>query len=247
MSDDKNKVIATVTDNTVKVTANPITTRVSTTDQVSGTANVGDKIVSVTISNDQTTASGVGIRGERGITWRGSWADTLAYSIGDAVYYDGRAYINTQGITSGDNTPADTLSNWDILSDRGIQGEVGETGADSQVEGPRGLTGLGERGEKGLKGDTGADSQVPGIQGLRGSTGPSGDKGDTGSTGRKGDDGTTGSKGNIGSQGETGIQGKQGERGGTGSEGRQGNKGDAGRTGATGEKGSKGNTGSYWK
>jgi len=107
---------------------------------------------------------------------------------------------------------------------KGIQGDVGPTGADSNIQGPTGSQG--DEGDTGSQGDDG-------NQGFQGDSGSQGDIGDTGS---QGDEGDTGSQGN---EGDKGFQGNQGRTGPLGDIGPQGDEGD---TGSQGEEGPQGPT-----
>lgn len=72
-----------------------------------------------------------GIQGERGITgekgetglgfnWRGTYSNTISYSLNDVVSYNGSSYVALQN-TLG-NLPTDTAS-WNMVSQRGVDGE----------------------------------------------------------------------------------------------------------------------------
>src|SRR3954471_14873110 len=53
---------------------------------------------------------------QRGINWRGNWANTTSYASGDAVAYQGSSYIATAGSTNF--TPTDTTK-WAVLAQSG--------------------------------------------------------------------------------------------------------------------------------
>jgi len=127
-----------------------------------------------------------------------------------------------------------------VAGDTGIQGDAGDTGADSTVSGDTGI-----QGDTGITGDTGADSTVAGDTGVQGDTG-AGTAGDTGIQGDTGADSTvagdTGIQGDTGADstvaGDTGIQGDTGITGDTGADSTV-----AGDTGITGDTGIQGDTG----
>ncbi|MBL4881387.1 MAG: collagen-like protein, partial [Oleispira sp.] len=103
----------------------------------------------------------------------------------------------------------------------GVQGKLGDAGAQG-VQGKLGDTGAkGEQGVQGKLGDTGAQ----GVQGKLGDTGDQGVQGKLGDTGAKGDQGVQGKLGDTGAQG---VQGKLGDTGPRGIQGLAGQDGSDG-------------------
>ena len=91
--------------------------------------------------------------------WKGTYSSTTAYKIGEAVLYDGSAWLCTTAGTG--KTPSTSSAYWTLMAKKG------DTGA----TGPQGATGA-----TGAKGNTGAT----------GLTGATGSKGNTGATGPAG-------------------------------------------------------------
>ena len=88
-----------------------------------------------------------------GITWEGTWSPTTAYSVHDAVVYDGSSYIAK--LPSTGKIPPNNHHHWSLLAAAGAPGLTGATGA-TGATGPQGL---------------------PGSPGATGSTGPTGPPG----------------------------------------------------------------------
>jgi hypothetical protein len=108
-----------------------------------------------------------GIQGIAGITWKGIWSEVTLYAIGDAVSYFGTSFIcisPAQG--SGQNPvlsfypPTSGNGYWQVLSDKGSQGQQGNKG-DQGDEGDKGNTG-----DKGDKGDTGPAGGLDPVSAL---------------------------------------------------------------------------------
>ena len=128
------------------------------------------------------------------VIWTGTYDATRPYLLGDAVEYQGSAYVkiatnNPPGAPSGN-------SDWMLLGGgaAGPQGPIGPTGA-TGPQGPIGLTGA-----TGPAGATGPQGPV----GLTGATGPAGAQGPQGATGLTGAPGPMGLIGPQGSQGTPG-------------------------------------------
>jgi Collagen triple helix repeat (20 copies) len=66
-----------------------------------------------------------GLKGDpgAGFTWRGAYADRVVYNAGDVVFFQGAAWITTEGIGSGDIAPPD--SPWQPLAAKGDPGSPG--------------------------------------------------------------------------------------------------------------------------
>jgi hypothetical protein len=111
----------------------------------------------------QGVAGAEGATGPAPFTYRGEWSGATAYSLYDAVTFDGSLWWlpSTGGWTIGGPPPG---YNWELLISKGATGPEGATG-------PQGDTGAtGPEGATGPQGDTGAT----GPQGDSGATGPSG-------------------------------------------------------------------------
>ena len=78
---------------------------------------------------DQGEQGPKGDTGERGLTWRGEWDDNTAYPPGNAVSYNGSAYIATglSAIPQG-FSPDDDPDSWQLLAAAGAQGPKGDKG-----------------------------------------------------------------------------------------------------------------------
>ena len=129
---------------------------------------------------------------------------------------------------------------WGVYVDlKGIQGDIGPTGADGPqgIQGPSGLDGA-----TGAQGPAGADGAT-GAQGPTGAVGATGAQGPTGTAGATGAQGPTGTAGATGAQGPTGTAGATGAQGPTGTAGATGAQGPTGTAGATGAQGSTGTAG----
>ncbi|MBF0339657.1 MAG: hypothetical protein HQL95_01675, partial [Magnetococcales bacterium] len=125
-----------------------------------------------------------------GTAFQGVFGAGTAYSLGQAVSYNGSLYVCIQAGTG--HTPSSSPTYWDQLEIRGqqgIQGIKGDAG-DTGPQGPQGATGA--TGPQGPQGTTGAI----GPQGATGATGP---QGATGATGPQGATGATGPQGPAGS------------------------------------------------
>ena len=164
----------------------------------------------------QGDAGEQGPQGEVGLQWQGSWVTGSSYLVGDAVEYQGSAYIVIQDTVSG-VVPTDQ-NYWEVLASRGERGDQGPAG----INGVAGVQGVkGDTGAQGPQGDIGPEGPVgaaglqgavgdAGVQGPAGGTGPQGIKGDTGTQGPKGDTGATGPQGEPGSVGPAGGMSWQG-------------------------------------
>lgn len=95
-----------------------------------------------------------GAKGEPGVgfTWRGAFVDDGAYDAGDAVSFEGSAWITNVAIPRAGEPPSGT---WQLLAAQGEPGTNGANGVD---------------GAKGDKGDPGAN----GATGPQGQPGPAG-------------------------------------------------------------------------
>ena len=100
------------------------------------------------------TQGPVGSAGPQGppVTFKGSWSPQSFYTAGDAVFYNGSAYIATASVNG--SSPSTGLTSWSLLARQG----------DSGVAGPQGAQGL--TGASGSNGATGPAGQT-GPAGLR--------------------------------------------------------------------------------
>ncbi len=121
-----------------------------------------------------------------GITWKGAWSDLAAYTINDAVSYQGSSYIAL--VNNTNLVPDANPTAWGLLAqkgDAGLQGPegiAGPTGPQGPA-GPQGIAGVagpqGQAGLEGLQGPAGADGQA-GPQGPAGTVSTSTFSGDIG-------------------------------------------------------------------
>jgi hypothetical protein len=116
----------------------------------------------------------VGPRGSQGLTWQGLWLNGAQYAAGDAVQFNGSAYVALQPSTN--QSPDTQPTFWSLLAQKGEAGATGATGA----QGPQGATGA-----QGMAGASGS-------QGPQGSTGPQGPAGPQGAQGPQGPAGSGG-------------------------------------------------------
>ena len=124
-------------------------------------------------------AGPVGATGVKGLNWKGTWSNSTAYIVNDAVFLSGSAYVALQANTNI-QPPASTA--WSLLAQKGDAGSQGVTGA------------IGPAGPQGLAGAQGATG-VQGLVGATGQTGPAGAQGLVGPTGANGATGLVGPKG----------------------------------------------------
>ena len=128
-----------------------------------------------------------GPAGTPGLVYRGNYASTTNYALGDVVFFQGASYASLLNGNLG-NTPNSSPSQWGVLT---AQGPIGATGVQGPqgVAGPQGLTGsvgppgaIGPQGLQGIPGQTGAQG-VTGPVGPQGLTGPMGPQGPAGPVG----------------------------------------------------------------
>jgi hypothetical protein len=114
-----------------------------------------------------------GSQGSQGppVSFRGNWATSTTYAIGDAVFFGGSSYISLV-IGNQGNEPDTSPTQWAVLAQ---QGATGATGA----QGPTGPMGL------------------PGAPGVQGPAGPAGFTGPAGPQGPAGPIGPQGPAGGI--------------------------------------------------
>lgn len=73
-----------------------------------------------------------GPQGEPGMAWTGLWSATTAYVVGDAVEYNGSAYVRKVAGTTPGNPATDT-TNWDLLAAKGDTGPQGAPGTPADI------------------------------------------------------------------------------------------------------------------
>ena len=73
----------------------------------------------------QVTSVGIpGLKGADGdITWQGEWSSSTAYTLNQAVQYDGQSYVALQGGT--DKNPSSQTSYWSLMTAKGASGADG--------------------------------------------------------------------------------------------------------------------------
>jgi hypothetical protein len=124
-----------------------------------------------------------------GITWRGTWTSTVTYAAGDGVSAGGSSYISLQAGNTG-NPPNASPTFWDLLAQKGDQGDPGPKGD----PGTPGTTG--PKGDPGSQGPAGPQGSQ-GVQGVAGNTGPQGLTGPQGPVGPQGPAGANGTSGSV--------------------------------------------------
>jgi hypothetical protein len=98
--------------------------------------------------------------------WRGPWAGSTRYQIGDLVTREGSTF-RARTVNIG-KVPTASSDDWAVLAAKGQAGLRGETGP----RGPQGLPGAtGQQGPAGPAGQAGQNGQ-PGPQGQQGPAGP---------------------------------------------------------------------------
>src|SRR5579884_1403616 len=75
---------------------------------------------------DQGAPGQNGQTGPAGLTWQGQWSSTQSYTINDAVFDGGSAWIALQPNTNSE--PAPSNANWSLLAQKGDQGNQGPAG-----------------------------------------------------------------------------------------------------------------------
>jgi uncharacterized protein (TIGR03437 family) len=171
------------------------------------------------------TTGAAGPAGPRGLTWRGTWSNTTAYAVNDAVPFNGTSYISIQAGIG--HQPDTSPTFWSVLAHVGTVGTAGTNG----VNGAPGTPGI-----QGIPGIPG----TPGIQGIPGTTGIRGLQGIQGIPGTTGTNGTNGAAGTPGIQGIPGIPGTAGTNGTNGAAGTPGIQGIPGIPGTAGTNGTNG-------
>ncbi len=137
----------------------------------------------------QGPAGAAGANGSPGLVYRGTYASTTDYALGDVVSWQGASYVSMIAGNRG-NTPSSSPVDWGVLTaqgpagPQGIQGVAGPQGP----QGPPGATGppgaQGPQGPQGIQGQAGAQGLTgpAGPQGLQGPMGPQGPAGPVGIT-----------------------------------------------------------------
>ena len=182
-------------------------------------------------------AGAAGPAGPRGLTWRGTWSNTTAYAVNDAVPFNGTSYISIQAGVG--HQPDTSPTFWSVLAHVGAAGTAGTNGVNG-APGAAGIQGIpGTPGIQGIPGTTGIRG-LQGIQGTPGTAGTNGTNGAPGAAGIQGIPGTTGLRGLQGIQGIPGTAGTNGTNGAPGTPGIQGIPGTPGTAGTNGVNGSPG-------
>ena len=182
-------------------------------------------------------AGAAGPSGPRGLTWRGTWSNTTAYAVNDAVPFNGTSYISIQAGVG--HQPDTSPTFWNILAHVGAAGTTGTNGVNGApgTSGIQGIPGIpGTPGIQGIPGTTG----IRGLQGIPGAAGTNGVNGAAGTPGIQGIPGTTGLRGLQGIQGIPGTAGTTGTNGAPGIQGIPGTAGSNGTNGAPGTPGLQG-------
>lgn len=152
-----------------------------------------------------------GPQGSPGLVYRGRYASTLNYALGDIVLWQGVTYTSLSASNQG-NAPDLVPAQWGLLASQGPTGAIGAQG-DIGPAGPQGFQGLvGPSGSAGPTGPIGIQGPA-GAQGLSGSQGPHGDIGPQGVNGIPGQAGAQGIPGIAGPSGSQGSVGPSGPAG----------------------------------
>lgn len=135
----------------------------------------------------QGPAGTAGANGSPGLVYRGAYASTTNYALGDVVIWQGASYASLLAANVG-NTPSSSPAAWGVLTAQGPAGPQGIQG----VAGPMGAQGLqGATGSAGATGPQGPQG-IPGQAGAQGLTGPAGAAGLEGPMGPEGPAGPAG-------------------------------------------------------
>ncbi|MDQ2835035.1 MAG: DNRLRE domain-containing protein [Acidobacteriota bacterium] len=128
-----------------------------------------------------------GLPGLPGLVYRGAYASTSNYALGDVVLWQGASYTSLLPANHG-NTPDFSPQQWGVLSPQGNTGPQGLQGTQgiSGTQGPPGSVGppgsTGAQGPQGIAGQSGAQG-IPGAAGTQGLSGPMGPAGPAGPVG----------------------------------------------------------------
>ena len=126
-------------------------------------------------------AGAMGPQGSPGMVYRGAYASTTNYGLGDVVLWQGTSYTSLLAGNHG-STPSTSPGQWGVLSPQGNAGPAGPQGGQG-VAGVQGLPGsVGPNGPVGAQGPQG----IPGQAGAQGLTGPAGAQGASGPIGPQG-------------------------------------------------------------
>ncbi len=102
----------------------------------------------------QGATGATGPAGPQGLTWQGTWNNSTAYALNDAVEYSGTSYISIQAGTGQQPDASPTF--WSVLAQMGATGPTGPAGA-TGATGAAGANGAaGPPGPQGPQGPTGA-------------------------------------------------------------------------------------------
>ena len=128
-----------------------------------------------------------GPRGTPGLVYRGDYASSTNYALGDVVLFQGTSYTSLMDNNHG-NTPSLVPNTWATLAAQGPAGTPGPSGPQGILgqAGPLGPVGppgdRGGQGQQGIPGQAGAQG-IPGTHGDQGLSGPAGPQGQAGPTG----------------------------------------------------------------
>lgn len=151
-----------------------------------------------------------GADGEPGIVWLGDWSGVPTYQVGEAVHWQGSAYI-AKAINQ-DEVPSLFPGTWDLLASKGDTG-VNWLGDWDDAVGYNPLDGVTHLGSSYVAILPNIDDEPPNATYWQ-IIAAKGDTGATGATGATGDTGPAGPEGPEGPQGETGPEGPPGADGG---------------------------------
>lgn len=195
-----------------------------------------------------------GPTGPAGLVWKGTWSSATAYSVNDAVTYNGSSYRRKVAGTTA-TAPSSDATNWELISAKGDTGATGPTGATGATgptgpQGPTGATGsqgpAGPIGPAGLNWrgawSSGTDYVIDDAVSYQGQSWFASADPPVGSV----PSGSSTYWQLMAAQGATGPQGPTGATGATGPQGPTGPQGATGATGPQGPTGATGATGPAW-
>ena len=91
-------------------------------------------LAAMACSGSNGAPGATGSKGDPGIVWEGTWSAGTTYTDGDAVQFNGSAWVSIQDANQG-NSPDSSPAFWELLA---MKGDTGDTG-DAGMQGPAGL------------------------------------------------------------------------------------------------------------
>ena len=84
--------------------------------------------LAVACSGSNGAPGATGSKGDPGIVWQGTWSAGTTYTDGDAVQFNGSAWVSIQDANQG-NSPDSSPTFWQLLAMKGDTGDTGTMGA----------------------------------------------------------------------------------------------------------------------